>query len=349
VEQILNTLFLTHDEAYLRLDHETFKIEIPGQPPRLLPMLNIGGVVVMGHGMISPKCMQWCLEQGRTITFLDSNGRFLARVEGEVSGNVLLRKAQYTMLGQPERTLEAAKSFVAGKIQNCRSLLMKKARGKTMVNGDNAEDDGCDQLGNAIENLSKILGRVGKAKTLDILRGLEGEAAAIYFRFLPLLIKDRKKWKFDQRNRRPPRDPVNAMLSFLYTILTHDVRSALEGVGLDSQAGYLHALRPGRPALALDLMEEFRSIFVDRLVIARINRNQVKVNDFKTRPGGAVEMSEEARKELIVDYQNRKKEEVNHPLTGKKVPLGLIPHLQARILARFIRGEGHGYIPYTIR
>jgi len=343
VEQILNTLFVTQEGAYLHVDHEALKVEIPEQPPRLLPLLNIGSIVVMGNSMVSPQLMNRCTLEGRTITFLDYNGHFLARVEGEVSGNVLLRQAQYAMLEQPKRALEAAKGFVAGKIRNCRLLLVRGAR--ELSTAENS-----DLLKQAVEKMSRALSHISKAQHLDDLRGLEGGAAAAYFAALPHLIRqDRDVWKFQGRNRRPPRDPVNAMLSFLYTILTHDVRSALEGVGLDPQAGYLHALRPGRPALALDLMEELRAVFVDRLILARINLGQVKPENFKQRPGGAVEMSEEARKELIAAYQTRKREEVVHPLTGRKVALGLIPHLQARVLARFIRGEGQGYVPFLAK
>jgi CRISPR-associated protein Cas1 len=343
MEQILNTLFLTQEGSYLHLDHDALKVEIPEQPPRLLPLFNIGSIVVIGNIMVSPQLMSRCAQEGRTITFLDFNGGFLARVEGVISGNVLLRKAQYSLLEQEARKLEISKAFVAGKIRNSRALLMRGAR-------ETKESPAADTLRAICDDLEKALLHVQTATNMDYLRGIEGGAAAAYFSaFGHLIRKNRDAWKFQGRTRRPPRDFINAMLSFLYTILTHDVRNALEGVGLDPQAGYLHALRPGRPALALDLMEELRAVFVDRLILARINLGQVTISDFKERAGGAVEMSDEARKELISAYQNRKREEVVHTLTGKKVPLGFVPHLQARILARSIRGEGQSYVPYLMK
>ncbi len=341
MESLLNALFLMTEGAYLHVELDGFKVELPDQPPRRLPRINVGSVLIFGNIMVSPQAMARCAKEGRTITFFNPYGRFLARVEGEVSGNVLLRRDQHLALSEPERTLDLARSMVAGKLQNARTLLLRNAR--------DADEESAPVIREAAKEHEIALHQAAKAAALDTLRGIEGTAAAACFHALPFMIRsEREQWGFSGRNRRPPRDPVNALLSFLYAMLTHDCRSALEGVGLDPQVGYLHALRPGRPALALDLMEEFRPALVDRLVLKLVNRKQVALKDFTTRHGGAVQMSDKLRKTILTEYQEAKRQTVSHQATGRKVALGLVPHLQARLLARTLRGEGPGYLPHLM-
>ncbi|MBS1262692.1 MAG: CRISPR-associated endonuclease Cas1 [Calditrichaeota bacterium] len=341
METALNTLFLMTEGSYLHVELEGFKVELPEKAPRRLPRHNIGSVLVFGSVMVSPQTMGRCAEEGRTITFFDRIGRFLARVEGPVSGNVLLRRAQHEALSSAETTLNLARSFVAGKLRNARAVLLRNAR--------DADADDAVALRDAALEHKHALDDLGRCEEVDEARGVEGTAAAAYFNTFPHMIRsDRDTWGFRTRTRRPPRDPVNALLSFLYAVLTHDCRSALEGVGLDPQVGYLHALRPGRPALALDLMEEFRPLMVDRLVLRLVNRGQVRHRHFTRRKGGAVLMDDDTRKAVLAAYQEMKRQPVEHAVTGRKLPLGLVPHLQARILARTLRGEGPGYVPHLI-
>lgn len=342
MHEAFNTLFLTIDGAYLHVEGEGFKIDLPDGSFRRLPRINVWSVAIFGNIMISPQAMGRCAKEGRGISFFDMRGRFLARVEGETTGNVLLRRAQHHGLDDPVRRLQPARAFVAGKLQNSRHMLLRSAR--------NATGNDVGALRFAARDHADALGELEHASDIDTLLGIEGNAARSYFAvFASMIRNDRGEWSFSGRNRRPPLDPVNALLSFLYAILTHDVRSALEGVGLDPQVGYLHALRPGRPALALDLMEELRPL-VDRFVLRRVNLGQVQPRDFTTRSGGAVELKDAPRKQLLVAWQTFKTEtQLAHPLTGKKYPFGLLPHLQARVLARELRGEGKGYLPFLLK
>jgi CRISP-associated protein Cas1 len=262
---------------------------------------------------------------------LDRNGRFKARIEGPVSGNVLLRCAQHAAMSNPEQTLAIARNIVGGKIQNTRQVVLRGAR-----EADDAAD--AASLKATAEALGNALGRLPSCEDLDALRGIEGESARAYFGTFDRMVKeDRPTFTLDGRSRRPPRDPVNALLSFLYALL------------MNPQMGFLHALRPGRAALALDLMEELRSILADRLVLTLINRRQVAAKHFQARPGGAVRLEDEARKDVIVAYQKRKQEEITHPVLDQKMPLGLVPHIQARLLARVLRGDLEAYPPYVHR
>ena len=344
MEQLLNTLFLMTEGAYLHVEGDGFRIEMPDKTFHRLPQVAIGGVAIVGNIMVSPQALGRCAQEGRTITFFDRNGRFLARVEGAVSGNILLRRAQHQAFEDLRVRSDLARSFIAGKLQNARTLLLRSAR-------DAKENKDATRLRDAADEHAFGLKRCEQASDLETLMGVEGTAAAAYFSALPAMLRsDRDQWGFQGRNRRPPRDPVNALLSYLYSILTHDVRSALEGVGLDPQLGFLHSLRPGRPALALDMMEELRPVFADRLVMRLINLKQIQPKHFTTRSGGAVVLSDDARKATIVAYQDYKKEtKVKHPATQRNVSLGLIPHLQARLLARVLRGEGEGYMPFLMR
>ncbi|MEK6804729.1 MAG: type I-C CRISPR-associated endonuclease Cas1c [Nitrospirota bacterium] len=343
MHQLLNTLYLTTEGAYLRLDHDTLRVEVERETKLQVPIHHLGGIVCFGDVLVSPAALARCAQDGRFVVFLDRNGRFQARIEGPISGNVLLRCAQHAAMGNVDKTLTIARHIVGGKIQNSRQIVLRAAR-------DTDDPGDGETLRQTAESLANVLGRVPLAEDLDSLRGLEGEAARKYFATFDRMVReDRATFTLNGRNRRPPTDPVNALLSFLYALLMNDCVAALEGVGLDPQMGYLHALRPGRAALALDLMEELRSVFADRLALTLINRKQVAAGQFHARPGGAVHLEDTARKEVIVAYQKRKQEEITHPVLDQKMPLGLVPHVQARLLARVLRGDLEAYPPFLYR
>lgn len=343
MEVVENTLFVTSERSYLRLDHDTILIEPEEGEKRTLPLLAFGGIVVFGDVMLSPALIRRCAEEGRTITYLDFAGRFRARVEGAISGNVLLRQAQYRAIDDTKKCLDLAKSFVLGKLQNVRHNLARSAR-----ESDHEEDS--DVLRSAVEEVGNAIRHASGAADLEYLRGVEGEAARRSFSvWTNMVLTDRSVFGVSARSRRPPLDPTNATLSFLYTLITHDCRSALESVGLDPQAGFLHSLRPGRPALALDLMEEFRPVLGDRLALTLINRKQLTSEDFVTRPGGSVMFKDPARKQVLTSYIERKRETIFHRNSGRKIPLGLVLHLQAKLLARATRGELEHYPPFMYR
>jgi CRISPR-associated protein Cas1 len=343
MHQLLNTLYITTEGAYLRVDHETLKVEVEKETKLQIPVHHLGGVVCFGDVMISPAAMARCAEDGRFLVLLDRNGRFQARVEGPVSGNVLLRCAQHDAMADAARTLAIARNIVGGKIQNTRQIVLRAAR-----EADDPAD--ADALKGTAEALGNALSRVPSCEDVDTVRGIEGESARAYFATFDRMVReDRATFRMDGRSRRPPTDPINALLSFLYALLMNDCVAAVEGVGLDPQMGFLHALRPGRAALALDLMEELRSVLADRLALTLINRKQVAARHFVNRPGGAVHLEEEGRKEVIVAYQKRKQEEITHPVLDQKMPLGLVPHVQARLLARVLRGDLEAYPPYLYR
>jgi CRISPR-associated protein Cas1 len=343
MHQLLNTLYVTTEGAYLRADHETLRVEVEKETKLQVPFHHIGGVVCFGDVMMSPAAMARCAEDGRFVVLLDRNGRFKARIEGPVSGNVLLRCAQHEAMRDPERTLSIARNLVGGKIQNSRQIVLRGAR-----EADDPTD--AQALRNTADALANAVGRIPQCGDLETLRGIEGESARAYFSTFDRMMKeDRNTFRMDGRNRRPPTDPINALMSFLYALILNDCVAAAEGVGLDPQMGLLHALRPGRAALALDLMEELRSVLADRLVLTLINRRQVSAKDFTQRSGGAVQMEDAARKEIIVAYQKRKQEEITHPVLDQKMPLGLVPHVQARLLARVLRGDLEGYPPFLYR
>jgi CRISPR-associated protein Cas1 len=280
-----------------------------------------------------------CAERGVAISFLTERGRFLARVTGPVSGNVLLRREQYRRADDPGSASDIARSAVAGKIANSRNVLLRSLR-------DHPDCAGAERLNAAVERLADAQRRLADPLPLDTVRGLEGEAGQAYFGvFDHLIVAQKDAFRFERRSRRPPLDAVNALLSFLYTLLAHDVAAALEGVGLDPAVGFLHRDRPGRPGLALDVMEELRSAIADRLALSLINRQQVKPEGFQSSESGAVTMDDATRKEVLVAYQKRKQEEVQHPFLQEKVAIGLIPHVQALLLARHLRGDLDGYPP----
>ncbi|MDI6750840.1 MAG: type I-C CRISPR-associated endonuclease Cas1c [Rhodocyclaceae bacterium] len=340
--QLLNTLYVTTPGAYLHLDNDTLRIELEGETRMRVPLHHIDSVVCYGHILVSPILMHRLADDGKTLVLLDTNGRFKARLEGAVSGNVLLRIDQHRRLANADFSLATAKACLAGKLKNCRQALLRSAR------ETGREDDNATLTATAAE-LARSLARLEHAPDLDTLRGIEGDAAKRYFAVLGLMVRAdvREAFTPDGRSRRPPRDRMNALLSFLYALLMNDCRSAIESVGLDPQIGFLHAVRPGRAALALDLMEEFRPLLADRLALTLINRRQVQADDFVARPGGAIGLKDETRKAVIVAYQERKQETLTHPLLTTSLPLGLAPFIQARLLARWVRGDAENYLPFT--
>lgn len=343
MHQLLNTLYVTTPEAYVRLDHETLRVEVEKELKLQVPLHHLGTIVCFGDVLMSPALLHRCADDGRSVVLLDRNGRFKGRLEGPVSGNVLLRKAQHEAVSNFDRSLAIARHIVAGKIQNTRQIVLRAAR-------EAAEESDSVPLKETAQALAIALDQVATATDLDQLRGFEGEAARQHFSSFSCMIReDRTSFQLNGRNRRPPRDPINALLSFLYALLLSDCVAAAEGVGLDPQMGFLHALRPGRPALGLDLMEELRSVIAERLALTLINRRQINAQHFVTRPGGAVYLGDDGRKEVLVAYQKRKQEEIQHPVLEQKMPVGLIPHVQARLLARMLRGDVDTYIPYLAR
>lgn len=341
--QLLNTLYVTTPESYLRLENDTIRIEVEREVRLRVPLHHVGAVVCLGNVGLSTPLIHRLADEGVALVLLDGNGRFKARIEGAVSGNVLLRRAQHDRSMDPAFTLDTARACVAGKIRNARQVLLRGAREAKAAEDAAAITRGADDLAASLRALPQ-------AADLDVVRGVEGEAARQYFAALNLLVRVdvRDAFRMDGRTRRPPRDRMNALLSFLYSMWMNDCRSALEAAGLDPQVGFLHALRPGRAALALDLMEEFRP-FADRLALTLINRAQIEADDFAEREGGAVLLEGDARKTVVVAYQERKQEELTHPLLTQPVALGLLPLIQARLLARAIRGETEGYLPFLTR
>jgi CRISPR-associated protein Cas1 len=305
-----------------------------------VPLHHLGSIYAFGVVSISSPLMMRCADEGRTIVFFDFAGRFKARVCGKTGGNVLLRSAQWAALGDPKLRSQIAQAIIAGKIQNSRQVLM---RGRRDLAG--AEDKAA--LGTVVDDLATALPGLATISDLDELRGQEGIAAQAYFSvFDRLITAPSSEFAFALRSRRPPRDRMNALLSFVYSLATSDCVAALEGVGLDPQVGFLHALRPGRPALALDLIEEFRSVILDRFCLTLVNRKQLTASDFEEREGGSCLLSAEGRKKVLTAYATRKKEEVRHELFKEKIPVGLLYHVQARILARTLRGDIPTYRPY---
>lgn len=341
--QLLNTLYLTTPETYLRLDNDTLRVEVDHETRLRVPLHHLSAVVCFGHIGLSAPLMHRLAEEGIALVLLDDNGRFKARLEGAVSGNVMLRQAQFQRVADATFTLDMARACVAGKIKNTRQVLLRGAR-------EAKSDDEAKTLARLADDLAASLRALPAAASLDALRGLEGEAARQYFSGLSLLVRpdQREAFAMDGRTRRPPRDRFNAVLSFLYAMWMNDCRSALEAAGLDPQVGFLHALRPGRAALALDLMEEFRP-WADRLALTLINRGQLTANDFALREGGGVSLQPDARKTVVVAYQERKKDEINHPLLAQSVPLGLVPLVQARLLARALRDDAAPYVPFVAK
>jgi CRISPR-associated protein Cas1 len=304
-----------------------------------LPIHTLSGLVCFGQVSMSPALMHFCAERGVTVSFLSEHGHFLARVVGPVRGNVLLRREQFRRADGGEASLAIARLIVGAKIVNARTVVQRGTR--------EMPSDASEALQALPVRLAACATEALRAPSLDQLRGIEGDAARAYFDSFDALISgDRDTFRFEGRTRRPPLDPVNALLSFVYTLLVHDYESALEAVGLDPCVGFLHTDRPGRPSLALDLMEELRPALADRFVLTLINRRQVSGSGFKHSDSGAVLMDDSTRKELLVAWQKRKQEEIVHPFLGERIAIGLIPYMQSQLLARHLRGDLEAYPPF---
>ena len=352
MKKLLNVLYVSTQGAYLSLEGETVLISVISEKKGQLPLLNLQGIICFGNVLCSPFLLGACAERGIAVSFLSANGRFLARIQGGVCGNVLLRRAQMLSMENPEKRTYLAQMFLMAKILNSRTILQRFLRD----HGDKLSAAEQTDFQNAVSVMKQhteklMVGRKnGCIRENDELMGMEGAVANLYFGCFPaFIVKQKAAFPFTGRTRRPPLDRVNAMLSFAYTLLAHDCAAALESVGLDPAVGFFHALRPGRASLALDLMEEFRACLADRLVLSLINRNQVSASDFKVTETGAVRMNEKSRKTLIGEWQERKQDEIMHPYLNEKVKLGMLPYVQSLLLARFLRGDMAEYPPYFYR
>ncbi|MBS7811795.1 type I-C CRISPR-associated endonuclease Cas1c [Roseococcus pinisoli] len=340
MRRMRNTIYVTSEGAWLRKDGENLVVEVDGEERGRAPLHMLDGVMSFARPGASPALLSACAEAGVALSFLDPNGRFLARVEGARSGNVLLRRAQYRIADDPARQVPIVRGIVAAKAANQRTVLLRALRD----HGEAMEAGARDALAVAEQRLGHIARRTLAMDEVDTLRGLEGEAAATYFAVFDHMIRvEGEGLRFTGRSRRPPLDRVNALLSFLYSTLGHDCRSALEAHGLDPQVGFLHADRPGRAGLALDLMEELRPVLADRLALSLLNRGQLRADDFIVEEAGGVRLTDAARKTVLTAWQERKRQELRHPFLGETAPMGLVVHLQAQLLARHLRGDLDGY------
>ncbi|HKH48519.1 MAG TPA: type I-C CRISPR-associated endonuclease Cas1c [Thermoanaerobaculia bacterium] len=335
-----NTLYVTSQGAYLAKEGEAVVVRIDKEEKLRVPIHMLGSIVCFGQVTASPFVLGFCGERGVGVSFLTMNGRFLARVQGPISGNVLLRREQYRRADDPISSASLARCIVVAKVANSRTVLLRALR-------DRPQAIGSDRLRTAAATLAQHLSSLPEGMPLDAVRGLEGASARAYFEAFDHLVTQQKdSFFFRERSRRPPLDNLNALLSFLYTLLCHDVVAALEAVGLDPAVGFLHRDRPGRPSLALDLMEELRAFLADRLALSLINLQQIRPTDFERKETGGVVLESEARKTVLTAYQKRKQEEISHPFLGEKTTVGLLPHLQAALLARHLRGDLDGYPPF---
>lgn len=343
MKQHLNTLFVTTEGAFLAKEGQAVAVRIEGKAQLRVPLHNLDGIVCFGRVGCSAAAMAACATAGVTISLLDRNGRFQAAVHGFSPGNVLLRRIQYRSADDPAKSCSIARNMIAAKIANSRSVLLRGAR-------DTPQASLKESLLSAARRMASDVEAVRNCSSLEKLRGLEGDSAGRYFESFPQLVSvTNEAFAFTGRSRRPPLDPVNALLSFLYSLLAHDSRSACEATGLDAAVGFLHRDRPGRPGLALDLMEEFRPFVADRLALSLINRRQVTTTGFTTFASGAVTMDDKTRRKVLVAYQKRKQASITHPVLGEKTTIGMLLHLQARLLARCLRGDLDAYPPFVWR
>lgn len=339
MKRLLNTLYVTTPQVYAHLKNENVVISKDGNELAKVPLRILEGIVLFGSLGVSPALMGACVEKGIALSFMNMNGRFLARVDGTVPGNVLLRREQYRAADDKKQSLTIAQRFVAAKVTNQRTVLQRFRR--------DYRDAAGAPVNESIDGMGALLNRVCDIEEMASLRGLEGKAADLYFSvFNQLILSKSDAFVFAGRNRRPPTDPVNALLFFYYSLFSHDVAAACGSVGLDPYVGYLHVDRSGRLGLALDLMEEMRAQMVDRFVLSMINRKQVNGGDFEKDASGAVVLKDAARKKTIGLWQERKREEIVHPFLQERVPLGLIPYVQAALLAKYIRNELDDYPAY---
>lgn len=343
MRKLLNTLHITTQGAYLHRDGETVAVEVGREVKLRLPIHTLESLVCWGRIQCTQPVLALCCEHGVGISYLSEHGRFLARVQGPVSGNVLLRRGQYRAADTEDRALPIVRSIVTVKIANARTVLLRAAR-------ESSDGERQQELRAAAERLAFAGLDAARSTSIDKARGFEGLAGQVYFGvFGAMITGDRETFQFGGRSRRPPLDRVNALLSFVYALLRHDVESALESVGLDPAVGFLHTDRPGRPSLALDLMEELRSPLADRLVLTLLNRRQVGASGFTVEDSGAVLLEEATRKAVIAAWQTRKQEEMEHPFLRERIPLGLVPYTQALLLARHIRGGLDAYPAFLWR
>ena len=337
MRKLQNTLYITTQGSYLHKERETLVVEQERKKVAQLPVHSIGHIFCFGNVLVSPFLLGFCGENNVNLAFFTENGRFLGRLQGRQSGNVLLRRAQYRVSEQ--NPVPIARNIIAAKIQASKRVLQRQIRNY----GENVA------IQSAVDALNISLRQLKDADGLDVVRGIEGDAAARYFGVFGQLLSEKSGFVFDGRNRRPPRDGVNALLSFVYSILGKDISGALQGVGLDPQVGFLHADRPGRDSLAQDILEEFRAWWADRLVLSLINRGQIKPQDFGTEASGAVSLKADARKLLFQALQAKKQEKIVHPFLGEEVEIGLLPYIQAMLLARHLRGDLAEYPPFLMR
>lgn len=337
MRKLQNTLYITTQGSYLHKERETLVIEQERRKVAQLPVHAIGHIFCFGNVLVSPFLMGFCGENNVNLVFYTENGRFLGRLQGRQSGNVLLRRAQYRK--SETEPVSIARNIIAAKIQASKRVLQRRQRN----HGEQAEVQA------AITKINFSLEQLQRVETLELIRGIEGEAAANYFGVFQYLLSDKSGFTFDGRNRRPPRDPINALLSFLYSVLGKDISGALQGVGLDPQVGFLHADRPGRDSLAQDILEEFRAWWVDRLVLSLVNRGQIRLQDFIKEASGAINIKPDARKLLFQNLQQKKQEKIIHPYLQEEVEVGLLPYIQAMLLARHLRGDLSQYPPFLMR
>jgi CRISPR-associated protein Cas1 len=340
LKKLLNTLYITSPDTYLSLDGENIVVQKDKLELTRLPLHNLESIITFGYTGASPGLMGACAKNNISLCFMTQNGKFLARITGEVKGNITLRKTQYRISDDESQSVFFAKCFLYGKIHNCKSVVDRAIRDYTLRLD-------CEKLKGVSQSLSSSVKLIKECTYMGELRGIEGEAAKQYFSvFDELILQQKEDFYFINRNKRPPLDNVNALLSFLYTLLANDVAAALESVGLDAYAGFLHRDRPGRISLALDLMEEFRPVFADRTALSLINKKEVTGKGFTKKESGGVIMDDDTRKIVLNAWQTKKKEEITHPFLGEKISWGLIPYAQAMLLARFLRGDLDAYPPF---
>ncbi len=343
MRKLLNTLYITSPQAYVSRDGENVVVEVDGQERFRVPIHNLEAIVCFNYVGASPSLMGLCCERGVSLCYLSESGRFLARVNGRVSGNVLLRRRQYRAADDAGERARLARSFVIGKVSNSRSVLLRFLR-------DHGDSENAPEVSAAAARLLQYCRELDACDDVETVRGVEGDAARAYYAVFDHLITGQKEaFRFEGRSRRPPLDAMNALLSFLYVLLGSECAAALETVGLDPQVGFLHSDRPGRLSLALDLMEELRPYLVDRLALTLVNNRQVTPKGFVKKESGAVIMDPETRNTVIGEWQKRKQEEITHPFLAEKIDVGLIPYAQALLLARHLRGDLDGYPPFLLR
>lgn len=343
MRKLLNTLYVTTDGAYLNRDGEAVCVQVDGDVAMRVPIHTLDSVICIGRIMCTPQLLGFCADNDVSVSFLNRYGRYYARVEGPVSGNVLLRREQYRVADDDQRRAELARNIVMAKVASSRTVLRRAAR-------DHPELPGAESVSRAADQLRRLVKRLTESAPLAVIRGIEGEAARTYFSvFDHMIVSQKDDFYFEKRTRRPPLDNLNALLSFVYTLVTHDAVSALQSAGLDPAVGFLHEDRPGRPGLALDLVEEFRAYLADRLVLSLVNLQQIRGSGMQTTESGAVSMDDETLRTVLAAYQQRKQDEIRHPFIDEKIKVGLLLPIQAMLMARHLRGDLEGYPPFVGR